>query len=209
MAETVIYRARKIITMDRNCPIATHVMVRDGRILAVGDAGVASLWGGADIDDRYADKVLMPGLVEAHAHVSAGGMFRFCDCSHYARIDPEGREWPGLTTVDALVSRLHEVAQGVEKGKPVVGFGFDPGRLQGQLDRDVLDRISTEHPVILVHSSLHVLNTNAFGLAAVGMAQGSNVPRVVKDRAGRPTIPAPIRASGTCRSMISRMPSRC
>ena len=34
----VVYGARKIITMDHNCPQATHVAVQDGRILAVGTA---------------------------------------------------------------------------------------------------------------------------------------------------------------------------
>lgn len=124
MGHAIVYRARKIITMDQNRPTATHVMVRNGQILAVGDAGVAALWGGATVDDRYADKVLMPGLVEAHAHVSAGGIFRFSYCGHYARLDPEGHNWPGVTSAEAIVARLRAVAERTEKGKPVVGFGF-------------------------------------------------------------------------------------
>ena len=187
MTSTIVYRARKIITMDHNRPHATHVMVRDGRVLAVGDAGVATLWGGAPVDERYADKVIMPGLVEAHAHVSAGGVFRYTYCGHYARMDPEGREWPGVTTVDALVARLRDAAAHIPNGAPVVGFGFDPARLEGWLDRDVLDRVSTEHPVILLHSSLHVLNTNGAGLAAVGMDRESDLPGVVRDETGRPS----------------------
>jgi len=187
MGPTVVYRARKIITMDRNCPQATHVMVRDGRVLAVGDAGVAGLWGGALVDDRYADKVLMPGLVEAHAHVSAGGIFRFTYCGHYARLDPEGRNWPGVTSAEAIVARLSEVAARTKKGKPVIGFGLDPSRIGGRIERDVLDRVSTDHPVLLIHSSLHVLNTNTAGLKAVGMEQGANVEGVVSDENGRPT----------------------
>lgn len=187
MGETVVYRARKIITMDHNCPLATHVMVRDGRILAVGDAGIATLWGGATIDDRYADKVLMPGLVEAHAHVSAGGIFRYAYCGHYARVDPEGRNWPGVTSAQAIVERLRAVAERTEKGAPVVGFGFDPARISGRIDRDMLDRVSTEHPVLLIHSSLHVLNTNTAGLTVVGMEAGANVPGVMTDEKGRTT----------------------
>jgi len=33
---------------------------------------------------------MLPGLVEAHAHVSAGGIWRYSYCGHYARTDPEG-----------------------------------------------------------------------------------------------------------------------
>jgi len=35
-SEKIIYQARKIITMDPDRPVATHVAVRDGRILGVG-----------------------------------------------------------------------------------------------------------------------------------------------------------------------------
>lgn len=187
MDQGIVYRARKVITMDRDHPVATHVLVRGGRVLAVGDAGVATLWGGAPIDERYGDKVLMPGLIEAHAHVSAGGIFRYVYCGHYTRTDPQGRSWDGLTTVDALIERLRERAAQTGKGKPVIGFGFDPSHISGQVDREVLDKVSVEHSVVVMHSSLHVLNTNSFGLAIVGMDQGSNLPGVVRDGNGRPT----------------------
>jgi len=36
---TTIYRARKIITMNPSRPVATHVAVKDGRILGAGSLG--------------------------------------------------------------------------------------------------------------------------------------------------------------------------
>jgi hypothetical protein len=36
MAVTTIYQARKVVTMNPSRPVATHVAVRDGRILGVG-----------------------------------------------------------------------------------------------------------------------------------------------------------------------------
>lgn len=187
MSDAIVYRARKIITMDHNRPLATHVLVRGGRVLAVGDASVATLWGGAPIDDRYADKVLMPGLIEAHAHVSAGGIFRYTYCGHYTRTDPEGRAWPGVTTVDGLVARLRDTAARIGPGKPVIGFGFDPARLQGRVDCGALDRVATDRPVVLVHSNGHVLNTNSTGLAAVGYDTGTTVEGVVRNAEGELT----------------------
>ena len=70
VAEAKIYRAKKIITMDANQPAATHVSVRDGRILAVGSLEDVSGWGEAPVDERFADKVLMPGLIDPHLHPS-------------------------------------------------------------------------------------------------------------------------------------------
>jgi predicted amidohydrolase YtcJ len=37
MTRTVVFRARKILTMNPTQPSATHVTVRDGRVLSVGD----------------------------------------------------------------------------------------------------------------------------------------------------------------------------
>lgn len=187
MSETIAYRARRILTMDANRPEATHVLVRDGRILAVGGPEVAGLWGGAPVDERYADKVLMPGLIEAHAHVAAGGIFRFTYCGHYARTDPQGRVWPGVTDAPALVARLREVAARTPAGQAVVGFGFDPNRFAQPLDKRDLDLVSTAHPVVVMHSNMHLLTANTRALEDAGMAQGSNIAGVVRGADGLPS----------------------
>ncbi|MEZ5857218.1 MAG: hypothetical protein R3D67_21720 [Hyphomicrobiaceae bacterium] len=73
---TTIYETQKIITMNPARPLATHVAVRDGRILGVGSLDELNGWGPATLDRRFADKILMPGLVEGHAHVSEGSFWR-------------------------------------------------------------------------------------------------------------------------------------
>ena len=71
-----IYRAKSIITMSPNQPRATHIAVRDGRILAVGDASAIdqwqASWGEMDIDTQFADNTLLPGFVEGHSHCRYG-----------------------------------------------------------------------------------------------------------------------------------------
>ena len=69
MAKTTIFRAKKIVTMNPSNPEATHVAVRDGRILGAGSLEELTGWGEYDLDDSFQDKVLVPGFVEAHAHV--------------------------------------------------------------------------------------------------------------------------------------------
>ena len=67
-----IYSAYKIITMNVRCPVARHVAVRDGWILGAGTLEELAGWGPHEIDDRFADKVIMPGLVEGHCHRREG-----------------------------------------------------------------------------------------------------------------------------------------
>jgi hypothetical protein len=101
-----LYRARRVLTMNRSQPEATHVAVRDGRVLGAGDAESLAGWGPFTVDDRFADKVLMPGFVEAHSHVSEGGFWRHPYVGFHDRVDPEGRRWPGLGTLDAVLAAL-------------------------------------------------------------------------------------------------------
>ena len=74
---TTIFQARKILAMNPSRPLATHVAVRDGRILGVGPLEELAGWGPDTLDDRLATKVLMPGLVEGHSHLMKGAFWRF------------------------------------------------------------------------------------------------------------------------------------
>ena len=49
-----IYRARRILTMNPARPEATHVAVRDGRILGVGALDELQRLGQRTLDERFA-----------------------------------------------------------------------------------------------------------------------------------------------------------
>ncbi len=83
-----IYPARTIHTMNPAVPTATAVAVTDGRVLAVGTDDEVAAWGrGTEVvvDDRFRDHVLVPGFVEAHSHVMAGGMWAFPYVGYFDR----------------------------------------------------------------------------------------------------------------------------
>ena len=154
--------------------------VRNGFIIGIGGVDCAEGWGDYEIIEDFKNDVLMPGLIEAHAHVSAGGVWRFTYCGHYARVDPEGQEWSGVTTYDGLIERLKKVAAGIPAGQPVVGWGFDPSFLEGdRLNRRQLDSVSKDHPVVVLHSNFHVLSANSRALSDAKLLQGSNIEGVV------------------------------
>ena len=47
-------------------PEVQAVAVRDGRILCAGSLQECQSWGPAEVDDRFANHVIIPGFVEAH-----------------------------------------------------------------------------------------------------------------------------------------------
>ena len=67
---TTVYPARSIITMDESLPRAKAVAVSDGRIVAVGPLDDVIEQAGTDyqIDEKFADRVVLPGLIDQHLH---------------------------------------------------------------------------------------------------------------------------------------------
>jgi predicted amidohydrolase YtcJ len=166
-----IYRAKRILTMNPARPEATHVALRDGRILGAGRLDELSGWGAHRLDDRFADKVLMPGLVEGHSHLMEGAIWSYVYVGYHERMDPDGRVWPGATSIEAVVERLREAEQALaDPAQPVIGWGFDPIHFGAErVRRADLDRVSTVRPVGVMHASFHILNANSRALERGGL----------------------------------------
>ena len=186
MAATQLYRAKKIITMDRLRPVATHVAVRDGRILAVGDEYCAEPWGEYVTQDSLAETVLMPGFVEGHAHLMAGAMWRYPYVGYHDRIDPDGKLWPGIDNADELVTRLQQASP--TSNNTIFGWGFDPIFLSSErLSRAHLDKVSSDRPVAVVFSNFHLMCVNSVALEMAGYDASTPLEGVIKDTDGSPT----------------------
>ena len=101
-----VFVARRILTMNASLPVATHVAVREGRILGFGGAEVLREFGPVEVDDRFAGRVLMPGFIEGHGHAVEGMMWRQPYVGFYDRTAPDGTPAPGLKSIEEVVARL-------------------------------------------------------------------------------------------------------
>lgn len=184
-----IFRARTILTMNPSQPQASHVAVREGRILGVGDAQSLQGWGEAVLDERYAHCVLMPGLVEGHCHLPEGGMWMYAYVGYYDRRGPDGRLWKGATSYEAVCDRLREAMDALPDNKILLGWGFDPIYFTGSRRMSVhdLDTVSDSRPVVVLHASLHLMNVNSVMLAQVGIDRDCDVEGVMRFDDGEPT----------------------
>jgi predicted amidohydrolase YtcJ len=189
MTATVIYPARRIITMNAHQPFATHVAVRDGHVLGVGSLEELEGWGPYDLDRRFESLVLLPGFVEGHTHAYEGGVWKFPYVGFFDRRSPDGRIAAGLKDIEAVVQRLREIERGmVGTDEPLLAWGFDPMYFGGRrMNAGDLDQVSTTRPVLAIHSNFHVLNVNSQVLARAGIDRSTNVHGIVKDASGRPT----------------------
>lgn len=184
---TAVFSARKIITMNPSRPFATHVAVREGRILAVGsEAELAGLATASKLDERFKEKILLPGFVEGHSHIMEGMMWSLTYVGAGDRRSPEGRLVKGVQDIDSIVARLKQAEAEIRDPKtPLFAWGFDPLHIGGRLLlRQDLDRVSTTRPVIVIHASFHICNINTLALEQTDLLRGANISGVVLGKDG-------------------------
>ena len=186
---TTIYSARRILTMNPRRPEATHVAVRDGRVLGTGRLEDLAGWDAHELDDRFADKVIVPGFVEGHCHSWEGGAWEDTYLGFFERTAPDGVVHRGLKGIDEVVERFRAAESAItEPDKAAMGWGFDPiffgGRRMVAAD---LDRVSSTRPVIVMHQSGHIVNVNSEVLRRAEITRHTNVQGLVRDANGDPT----------------------
>ena len=189
MSTTIIYRARKIITMNPRRPSATHVAVRDGHILGTGALEDLAGWGDYQLDERFADKIVMPGFVEGHCHSWEGSAWQDAYIGYYDRRAPDGVMHAGLKSIDEVVNRLEDVqGQMTDAQEPLMAWGFDPIFFgERRMVTGDLDRISDTRPILVMHASGHTINANSELLRRTRIDRSTDVMGVVKDANGEPT----------------------
>ncbi|MCP4185251.1 MAG: amidohydrolase [Hyphomicrobiales bacterium] len=184
---TTVFEAKKVITMDPNCPEATHVAVREGRILAVGDLKKVSGWGPYSLDDSFKDKTILPGFVEGHAHLLAGGMWKYLYVGYQDRVDPDGKLWKGVVTIEDVLERLAQEDANLPSDVPLIAWGFDPIFLMDtRPDKSDFDKISKTRPIVVMHSNFHVMTVNSASLLMAQYDANTNVDGIAKDTNGEP-----------------------
>ena len=137
------------------------VAVRDGEIVRIGDTYEIAFLEGVETDViDCAGRTVLPGFVDAHTHLEQLGQ-------HLVHADLSAAD----STVDCLeILSAHADA---EPGREwVLGFGYDEsawddGR-ERPLERDDLDRVSEERPVVAVRVDLHTVSLNAVALERFG-----------------------------------------
>ena len=170
-----IFVARRVHTMDETLPEATAVGVVGDRIVAVGDLASMEVWReGREVvvDERFRDKVLMPGLIDNHIHPFLGAFLMPMEL-----IAPEpwrredGSVAPGARTPQEYRRLLEaRLAARTDKDDWFISFGYQPS-LHGRWRRAELDALCPDRPVILWQRSFHETFINTRGLEKLGLGR--------------------------------------
>jgi len=181
MERLKVFTAAKVRTMDPGRPEASAVAVSGGRIVSVGTLESMEPWlrrQPHDIDDTFADQVLMPGFVDPHTHLRVSGTYMGINyVGPIDSTDPIGNRIEGLPNRDAVIEHLRGLVADHPDGsqEPILAWGYDPGMQQGHLDRDLLDAISTDVPLWVVAYAPHIIYTNSPMLEKTGVNTDSRI----------------------------------
>ncbi|MFV0525312.1 MAG: amidohydrolase [Acidimicrobiales bacterium] len=174
--------------MNPSIPRAEAVAVRGDRILAVGTVDELASWGDHVVDRRFADRVLLPGFVEAHTHVMSGGMWDHPYIGWFDRTGPDGRHWPGARDVATVIDLLrHYEAELDDPDDPLIAWGLDPIYFAGErLVARHLDQVSDRRPIFVYHASGHLATVNTAMLRRENIDATTPTPGVARGPDGQP-----------------------
>jgi predicted amidohydrolase YtcJ len=181
-----IWSGGPILTMNDKAMRAEAVAVAGGKIIAVGRKSAVMKLRGPDT--RIVDlggRTLLPGFVDAHGHVLAGGLQAM---SANLLAPPDGK----VTDIAGLQRTLREWIAArpaaMDEAKIVIGFGYDQAQLKElrHPTRDDLDAVTTDIPIIVMHQSGHFSALNSKALEMVGYTAATVDPKggVIRRRTG-------------------------
>jgi predicted amidohydrolase YtcJ len=181
-----LYYGGPIITMEGDGPdYVEAVVTRAGKIIYAGKkSAAASQFSGNTAVVNLQGKTMLPGFIEPHVHPSIAALILSGDiiAPHDWHV-PEGVK-KGVEGHDAYIARLKQsIDQRGKKGEVLFVWGYHQ-LWHGDLDRTVLNAISPDIPVAVIHRSFHevFLNDPAIDLFGIKEADFKGNPQVEWDK---------------------------
>jgi predicted amidohydrolase YtcJ len=170
-----VYYGGDILTMKGDTPeYVEALVVKDGKIRFVGESSKAMNVAGPGhkmIDLK--GKTLVPGFIDGHAHFS-----NFSSQAIGALLlpSPDGK----ANDMNSLIEILKEWNTPENRAYTgwIWGTGFDDSVLEEKRfpTKHDLDKVSTEHPIMIIHISGHFAVVNSKGLEKLGLDANSKDP---------------------------------
>jgi len=179
-ADLILTNAR-IYTVDENRPMAEAMAIRGGRVMFAGSArGALSYRGRATRVVDLAGRTVIPGMVDAHAHLGGlGAALRTVDLV-------------GSKSYDEVIARVVTGAKKLPPGSWVIGRGWDQNDWPDTRfpDHEALSKALPDNPVYLTRVDGHAALVNAKAMEAAALTSKTVDPaggRLERASGGRPT----------------------
>ena len=181
-----IYYGGSVITVDDKQPRTEAVAVKNGKILAAGNADdLIRLHKGMETKlQDLSGHTMIPGLIDAHGHVLGVGLQSI---SANLLPAPDGSV-NSIADLQKTMRAFIESSPVVKSYGLVIGFDYDDAQLveHRHPTRDDLDAISTDLPIVVIHQSGHLGAYNSKALALADVTAETKNPQggVIRRRDG-------------------------
>ena len=178
----LIFEHGTLLTQEPAMPTARAMAVLGGRIMAVGRADeISALAGPATQRVDLGGRTLVPGLIDAHAHVWKIG--------HLLTTMVDLRRTTSLGELTRALAPAH-ARLGADDW--LLGRGFNEANLDERRmpTRADLDAVVASRPVVLTRTCGHICAVNSVALARAGITRDTADPqggRIDRDAQGEPT----------------------
>jgi len=193
--DLILYNAT-VVRVDPPGATARSVAVREDRIVFVGsDDRALALRGPRTRVVDLKGATIIPGLIDAHGHISSLG-------SALGQVDAVGTR-----SAEEIASRVREAARTAQPDEWILGRGWDQNDWANQdfPTKHVLDEAAPRNPVALSRIDGHALWVSSSALSAAGITAQTRDPdggAIHRDAQGAPTGILVDNAMGLLRSKI-------
>ena len=163
VADLILYDG-KVLTVDKSFSIKSAIVVKDGKILAVGSDDLVKAYTAPKMVDLKG-RTLLPGFMDTHLHPSGR--------SHRDIAPDEAK------SITEIQQQVRVKAKQLGHGEWITGYGWDEALLKER--RNVtskdLDVASPYNPVALYRAGGHSIVGNSLALKAAGITRTTEDPK--------------------------------
>lgn len=175
MADLILHNGQ-VLTVDKRFAVASAVVVRGDRIVAVGGEGLLKRFAARDVVDLKG-RTLMPGFIDTHLHP--------------APIKPSDIAVASATSMAQVQAMLRDKARALGPGQWITGYGWQEANLaeKRNITRADLDAAVPDNPVLLVRAGSHSAVANSLALKLAGIDRNTPDPAgglIEHDASGEP-----------------------
>ena len=175
-AVDLIIKNAVIYTVNAQFDTATTLIIKDGKIIDVGDSSLTSKYNAKEVYDAKGSTIV-PGLIDAHAHLYGLGL------------NQQQADLTGTESFDEVLSRLDQFQKENNVGY-IIGRGWDQNdwQIKEFPTKEKLDALFPNTPVALTRVDGHAMLINSKAQALAGITAETKIAGgeiILKD--GKPT----------------------
>lgn len=174
MAKTVWLNGN-IVTLNDQQPQAEAVVAENGKIIFVGSSLQARQY--VEHDTTVIDlmgQMMLPGFYDAHSHFAQAAVL------YSLTIDFSPKPFGEMENWQSCEKALEKAVAQRDNEKWIIARGFEnalyPSENQAP-DRHIIDQISKDVPIVIVHTSGHMSYLNSAALEAIGYQYDTPQPK--------------------------------